>query len=517
MSSKWYFPEEISSVEKKILNKCKKAKLYVLLRQYRHELFDDAFQEELMGMYPKRKRGKAAVPPAMLAMVTLLQAALGMSDEDAVESAAMDRRWQMLLDSLEQEDSPFSQGSLFNFRQRLIANELDGRLLERTVELAKRTGVFGDKALRAAFDASPLFGAGRVEDTFNLIGHAVREVLETVSKRLDISVNEAAERSGIPLVAQKSIKAALDINWDKHEEKKQALNTLLEQVRSLGTFLEKELSEELSKPPLSEQWETVQQFIEQDIEPDPSDSTGGMRIRRGVASDRRISVTDKEMRHGRKSKAVRFDGFKRHIAVDVESKIIVGVAITPGNRPEGEAAETLFNDIEKQRISLSELLIDRGYLSAKAVEDRRKEGLVVRCKAFPLRNGGKFTKADFMFDFNRSTVTCPSGNIIPFKNGHVSKFPATSCDNCNLRNSCTSSKGGRSLAIHTKEQFLSELRQFQLTPEGRKVLRQRVPVEHKHARLGQTQGKKARYKGVRKNIFDLRRTAAVINIFQMAA
>jgi hypothetical protein len=63
--------------------------------------------------------------------VTLLQGALGFSDEDAVEYAQFELRWQMLLDCLGHEDAPFAQGTLFAFRQRLIAHDMDRRLLER--------------------------------------------------------------------------------------------------------------------------------------------------------------------------------------------------------------------------------------------------------------------------------------------------------------------------------------------------------------------------------------------------
>ena len=134
MSLIWSPPVETSREEQRILSKCKKAKLFVFLREHRHELFDDAFQAELAGMYPARSSGKEVVPPALLALVTLLQAAMGVSDEEAVGHASMDRRWQMLLDCLESEDAPFSQGTLFNFRERLIAADLDRRLLERTIE-----------------------------------------------------------------------------------------------------------------------------------------------------------------------------------------------------------------------------------------------------------------------------------------------------------------------------------------------------------------------------------------------
>src|SRR4030095_1205737 len=54
-------------------------KLFAFLRAHRHELFDDAFQGELEGMYRDTGAGKPPVPPALLAMVTLLQAYLKVS------------------------------------------------------------------------------------------------------------------------------------------------------------------------------------------------------------------------------------------------------------------------------------------------------------------------------------------------------------------------------------------------------------------------------------------------------
>jgi hypothetical protein len=60
-----------------------------------------------------------------------------------VELAVMDARWQMVLDCLGSEKPPFSQGALQAFRERLIASDMDRRLLERTVALAKETREFG--------------------------------------------------------------------------------------------------------------------------------------------------------------------------------------------------------------------------------------------------------------------------------------------------------------------------------------------------------------------------------------
>jgi hypothetical protein len=71
--------------------------------------------------------------------------------------------------------------------------------------------------------------------------------------------------------------------------------------------------------------------------------------------------------------------------------------------------------------------------------------------------------------------------------------------------------------MHPHEPFFVDLRARQRTVEGRADLRTRTPVEHGLAHLGATQGTRARYLGVRKNLFDLRRHAAVFNLFAAAA
>ncbi len=95
-------------------------------------------------------------------------------------------------------------------------------------------------------------------------------------------------------------------------------------------------------------------------------------------------------------------------------------------------------------------------------------------------------------------------------------FPAATCAACPLRERCTASSRGRSVSIHADERLLAELRQRQLTPLGRAKLRERVAVEHGLAHIGHWQGRWARYRGVRKNRFDLRRCAVVQNLHAIA-
>src|SRR5207248_6273776 len=159
------------------VKRIRRAKLFIFLREHRHEVFDAAFQEELAGSYQDSPRGQPPVAPALLALATILQAYTGASDDEVIEASLMDRRWQLVLDCLDTDQAPFSKGTLVGFRQRLIAAQLDRRLIERTIEMANQSQAFGSRALRAALDSSPLWGAGRVEDTYNLVGHALKKVM----------------------------------------------------------------------------------------------------------------------------------------------------------------------------------------------------------------------------------------------------------------------------------------------------------------------------------------------------
>jgi hypothetical protein len=72
----WYPPVELSTAEHAINKRIRRAKLFVFLRQYRHELFTDPFQQKLLTLYEDQPQGQPLVPPAQLALATLLQARL---------------------------------------------------------------------------------------------------------------------------------------------------------------------------------------------------------------------------------------------------------------------------------------------------------------------------------------------------------------------------------------------------------------------------------------------------------
>jgi hypothetical protein len=131
-----------------------------------------------------------------------------------------------------------------------------------------------------------------------LLAHAARKVLACAARLIDLTPEQIAERADTPLLVGTSVKAALDIEWSDPAQKASAIGTLVEQLDRLERWIVREFGEDAAEPPLAEPLATLRQLREQDLDPEPPD--GKPRIRKGTAEDRRVSVEDKDMRHGRK-------------------------------------------------------------------------------------------------------------------------------------------------------------------------------------------------------------------------
>ena len=516
---RWSPPVELSRQEQLLMKRLTRVRvLFGFLRLHRHELFDEAFQSQLENMYRTTGAGDPPNPPAQMCMVVLLQGYVGASDAEAVELSLVDLRWQMVLNCHGADSPPFSQGGLQAFRERMIEHQMDRLLLEKTATLVraavatKSESQAISKALRAAIDSRPLAGAGRVEDTINLLGHAARNIVRMVAKITERKPEDICRKAGIPLLLAPSVKAGLDIDWSDPKQKAMGIEIVERQVSCLQQWVERHLDDATSEP-LRPYIEAITQVRDQDLE---ATDSGGIRIRQGVAPDRRISIEDAEMRHGRKSRSKRFDGYKEHIARDLDLPLIAACAVTAANRPEEEGAAPIAEDIAHQGLRLTELHIDRAYVNSPVVDDVLESGGKVFAKPWGVRARvpGMFSKRDFKIDLRAQTITCPAGQIEPFEPGDTVEFDPEQCGACELRAQCTqaASGRGRTVSIAADEALQNKFRRLQTTRGGRSTLRRRTTVEHALAHIAARKGHRARYIGVRKNLFDLRRAAAIQNL-----
>src|SRR5262249_9958482 len=213
--------------------------------------------------------------------------------------------------------------------------------VERAVEVAAGSGSFGPRQLRAALDSSPLWGAGRVEDTYNLLGHALRKAVGVIARQQGRGLPEVAAEAGTSLVAGSSWKAALDLDWDDPSAQPQALTSLLAALQAIEQWLDTQPLEEETVSRAVASLAVAQQVCAQDLTTAPD---GTPALRHGVAEDRRISIEDAEMRHGRKSRSLLVDGYKRHVLRDLDSQRIVAVGGTPANAPEASVTHPVETD-----------------------------------------------------------------------------------------------------------------------------------------------------------------------------
>ena len=362
----WHPPIQLSVSEKALVSRILRAKLFIFGSNVRHQLFDDEFQRELANIYEDSPKGHPPVPPAKLALVTILQAYTGASDDEAIESLLMDRRWQLVLDCLDCEKAPLGKGTLIRFRKAMIKRRLDRRLIERTVELAKQTKQFGAANLRAALDSSPLWGAAKVEDTINLLGHALRKALGVIACQQGRELTAIATEAKAEILSGSSLKAALDANWDQPDERSKALSKVLKALDAVEEWVG-QLPQANLPDSVTKSLKVARQIEAQDVEVTAS---GSPALRRGVAKDRRIAIELVTMRHGRKSRARRFDGYKRHVLTDLDLGIVRAVGLTPANVPEAWISDAISADLFAQGVKLGELHIDRAYLNSKLVRKR---------------------------------------------------------------------------------------------------------------------------------------------------
>ena len=210
----------------------------------------------------------------------------------------------------------------------------------------------------------------------HLLGHALRKAVGLAARELGASPEAILEAAGLGLVGHSSLQAALDRDWGQPKAREQALRLVLEEVKRWNTWLEQPQPLSADTPPLQDVMDTIAQIVTQDTEPDPEGGPGGTRLKKQVAPERRISLEDADMRHGRKSSAKTFNGFKEHFVLDLDSQVTREVVVCPANEPEHEAVELLVETLEKPP-GLLQLDIDLGYMASPRMTQWAAQGVYI--------------------------------------------------------------------------------------------------------------------------------------------
>jgi hypothetical protein len=486
--------------------------VYGYLAENRQHLFRD---EDFAALYC-HDNGRTSVPPSLAISILFLRAYERVSFVEAIERTKYDLRWKVAL-GLEMEEVPMQKSSLQEFEARLVLHEMEEPLLKKSLAEARRAGYLPHRKIRVALDTTPILGKGAVKDTYNLLAEGIVQLAGQLAEGEGESPTVWAERQGLSGYFGSSLKGEAAIDWDDKRQREQLLTAIVQDARRLlGLAGAAQKAHPEQAKSLAAAGALLQRLIAQDVEEKPG---GGCQIKQGTEKDRVVSVSDPEMRHGRKSASSRFNGHKAAVAVEMESQLIGAVEVLAGNAGDQEKALELVRQAERvMEAEVEETVGDCAYGGGPTRRAFAEEGRPLTAKVPVSQNGDRFPKSAFAMDLERREVRCPAGQTTrdyqsdgPRRGGRF-LFPAATCEACPLHSRCVKGRGPRSISIQPEEGLQQQARLHNQTEAGRKSLRERVVVEHGIARLVALGVRQSRYFGRKKTRFQVVMAAVVANV-----
>jgi hypothetical protein len=401
------------------------------------------------------------VPPSVVAVVMVLQRLEGLSDREAVERYAFDARWRYACGVGGYDTGGwgrFAHTVLVDMRARLAASEDPRRIFKVTVDAASQAGLVG---ARRVLDSKPLYDAVATMDTITLIRSAIRGLLRAADDTLAAQLRAVLTSDDDYASAAKPC-----IDWDDADAQQARIDSRARDACAGLAWLDGRALD----GDVAEAAELLARVVGQDL---ATDDGGVFRIVRGTATDRVISTVDPDARHGHKTSARGFDGYKGHVAVDPDSEIITDTAATAGNVGDASVAADLVDDLADGDVhdrdddgagdtdahaDVDDLADGDVRLTATAMRvmpvgrrctatprtarggflDRLDgAGIDARCKAQPPPGRrGRFSKDAFAVDLDDDTVTCPAGVSVGIRRDRRGDGQAAfgaACSDCRLR------------------------------------------------------------------------------------
>jgi hypothetical protein len=494
--------------------------IYAFLHGQRENLFPDVMFADLFAA-----AGRRSVPPSVVATVMVLQRLEGCSDREAVDRFCFDVRWRYAA-GVGGWDGParagFAHTVLVDMRERLRRSDRPDRIFEVALAAAREAGLLGR---RRVLDSTPLYDAVATMDTVTLIRSAIRGLLAAADTGLAGELRAVIGSGDDYAAAGKPV-----IDWDDAP----ARDALVDSRATDATAMLVVLAGRRVDDRVGQAGRLLAAVIGQDLT-DGADGT--FRIVRGVAADRVISTVDPDSRHGHKTAARGFDGFKGHLAVDPDCEIITAAEVTAGNAGDADVAEDLLADVlpdadqpdsaaqVQPGVQPAAVYGDAAYGAGRLLQRLDDAGVTNMVKVQPPPTvKGHFPKDRFTIDLHAGTVTCPAGQGVTIRPKHherhagIAEF-GTACAGCPLAARCTTAKAGRTITVGRHEAHLVAARARQTDPVWKADYRATRPkVERKIGHLMRRRhgGRRARVRGQAKIAADFNLLAAATNLARLA-
>ncbi len=468
--------------------------------------------------------GRDPWPFRVMAACSLLRfSEEGMSRRGAARRLRTDGAWRAAA-GLSWQDATPDESRLRSF-ERFLAGRGPTRRRRMLVWFEGITdacrGVLGKQQLWV-IDSTPMHCHGAVVDTLRYLGDGARSLARVWSRRVGCGLNELASKC--PLLLARSTKGHfLNTDWADPDQRAEAVT----EVARTALWVAEEVLSGLStierpgtRKRLARQARALVKKVQDDLE---QDAEGRLVVARRVGRDRRVSRTDPQARHGRKSKSKTFNGFKLHVLAEALSGLIATVCVTPGNIHDSFPANRLIGRAKALFEDLERVLGDVAYSGVELhlrVRGEHDVDLLARPQPQPSRTNDRFRKEDFDIDFVKTSATCPAGVTTTEArwNGGQRMYcwPKATCQTCPLSARCLYRNEPRKrLVCHREEESLRALRAR--WPRVRTLYRQRSQGERPIHSMTRHGCRKARAWGLTAVQVQAHCAAAVVNLKLLAA
>jgi len=489
-----------------VMGRLPEGSFYALLAEHGDRIVRD---EDFADCY-SAGMGRPSIPPSLLAKVMLLQYRTGASDEQAMECVAWDLRWKIAL-GLSVDHQGWHPTSLTKYRARLLLHGKERLALENTLRLAGELGMLEGTA-EQIIDSTPMLGAAATQDTVRLVRHGVKKLIDAVA-----AVDEEAGGrlvDGLEFDYSRPNEKP-NARWRERAERERMLTRVAQDAERALLAVER-AEGLLADEQVAAARRLLRELIGQDFE---IDDDGVPRLYRGTRPGRIVSTVDPEMRHGRKSNAQLFDGYKvSAAATNTSEPLIIAVHVCPAGETDGPQAKRLI-DSQPPEQRPERILGDTAYGNAPVRAELAERGVQVLA---PVPEGkiedGVLGKRDFEIDLDAGTVRCPAGHVVPVS---VSKtgfrgatFSRAMCRDCPLKERCCPGRSRRQIRIIDHEELLQAGRQALRDPVTSEHLRRTRPrIERLLGLLAHRYGaRKGRYIGSAKARLQAAWAAALVNL-----
>jgi transposase len=475
------------------------------------QLFDDKDLEE---MYCP-DNGRPSLPPSLMSGVLLVQFYDDVSDGEAVERTKYDLRWKVALD-VPLDFPGFDPSSLSRYRGRLVENGQERYAFDRFIQVGREAGFIPDKVTLLT-DTTQVKGAGAVQDTYTLLRKGMRKLLRALGYHLP------GQRRGLSPQVRALVETYVDqdrkaeIDWSDPQARAAQLKVLVEDAETVLDWA----AEQADDAEVRETGWLLTKILGDDI---VSDEEGNPQLGEGTARDRIISMTDTEMRHGRKSASRRFNGFKASVSTELSSELILDIADVPATGSDGAHLMPTIARVEAQAgVTVERTIADGAYGSgdnrAACVDYPDHPIDLVSPVSQP--QDPEVHKSAFHIDLTAQTASCPQDHTVTGKPRRDKQgrpilafaFARADCEACPLFERCVRSKSrGRTVRTHAHEAHLQQARLRQQTQAFKALYRLRAQVERKQAELVSHGLRETRYLGDKKRQLQRLWLGAAVNL-----